>query len=310
MHYLFDKRLCVSILKYYLSGVYHLRVNLHSLLTNTEMELPMKNYQLRVLKTSMEANCPRTLEQSVRRLCEKEGFEQYKIDKRCVSTDGGNYLGILYEIDVKGRTKDEDKELHLFAKHIIKGDSLKILSLSNVYATEIFAYKELSKIFIELQEEANVPLEERFKMIKVYEESNPETIIMENIAKRGFTQYYRMEVPPLDFFEISVKQLARFHGLSFVLREKHPIFFSEKIKSLKNPFIFDANWIEMMTNIKKASLNHVDEKFKGKLEEAYESLLYKYGQYCDDDNLNVCLRHGDYRPCNILIKIHVSIHLS
>ncbi|CAG4946481.1 unnamed protein product [Parnassius apollo] len=85
----------------------------------------------------------------------------------------------------------------------------------------------------ELQIEAEVPLHERFRVVQSYSESSTEAIILKNVAKEGFATFYRMDVMPLKFAELAVQQLARFHGLSFVIQQKRPEYFERKIKTLK-----------------------------------------------------------------------------
>ncbi|XP_075979082.1 uncharacterized protein LOC142978494 [Anticarsia gemmatalis] len=269
-----------------------------------QVELYPENYQLGEKKVSPENTAPSKLDQAIKKIAEKEGFIKYKVDKKCVSTNGGNYLGELYEIDVKGKTKDGEKTLHIFVKNAIDADgSFKILSVSNVYNTENFAYKDLAKVFEELQDEANVPRDERYKMVKVYDETFADAIIMENVTKKGFTTYHRMDVMSLKFVQLAIQHLARFHGLSFVLKEKRPEYFNKKIKSLKYPVTFGEDWKIMAKSMKDSIMCHVDDKYADRIEKLYENVADKFAYNFNDESVQVCLCHGDYRPNNIMTKI-------
>lgn len=269
-----------------------------------QVEILPENYTTGVQRIPPVDNFPSKIDQLIKCIIEKEDFIQYKINKRCLSTNGGNYLGELYEIDVKGTTTASDKELNLFIKTKIDNqDSLKILSIANAYENEIFTYKELSKIFEELQQEANVPSEEQFKMVKIYEETQKDTIIMENLSKKGFTTYHRMDVPPLKFIELCVKNLARFHGLSFVIKEKRPEYFNANLKTMKNPANINEDYEEFIKGTSKSVLKKFDKELKEKLEQIYKKIFEKYSNYCKDDNIKMCLCHGDYRSNNIMTKI-------
>lgn len=225
------------------------------------------NYHIEENKASASNHYPTKLDQSIRQIVEKEGYIKYKVDKRCVSTNGGNYLALLYEIDVTGRTKDGDKEINIFVKHAIDIESFQLLSVSQVYQSELFIYKNLSKMFTAIQENANVPSEEIYKMVKVYDESNTDAIIMENLTKKGFTTYHRMDEMPLQFIEISIKYLAKFHALSFVLKETEPEYFNNKIKPLNHPIAYGAtsgDINDLVKTSKDAVMSSIDEDLKEK----------------------------------------------
>ena len=271
-----------------------------------QVEICTENYQL-----GNKYICPKEisnkLDRSIDKIIEKTGFTKCNIEKKPVCTNGGNYLGLLYEIDIKGKTKDGDKELNIFVKSVIPGESdLQIISIENVYKTELFIYKELSKIFEELQDEAKIPIGERFKMVKSYDESGTEMIIMENVSKQGFTTGHRMDVPSLKFAEMAIEELAKFHAFAFVLKEKRPEFFEKQIKTRKNPYNTGKQWREFVQSMTKIAMNNISEDIKGRMEKFSEGIAEKFGKYYDDEATKRCLCHGDYRPNNILIKMIVS----
>ncbi|XP_075979131.1 uncharacterized protein LOC142978538 [Anticarsia gemmatalis] len=269
-----------------------------------QVELCPEKYQLGDAKVTPENKAPSKLDVAIKKIIENEGYITYKVNKNCLSTKGGNYLGVLYAIDVKGKTKDEEKETNIFVKEAMdEEEALKIVSVADVYKTENFAYKELGKIFEELQEEVNVPIEERYKMVKVYNESYDDAIIMENVTYKGFITYHRTELMSLKFLEMSVKHLARFHALSFVLEKRKPDYFNEKIKTLKYPIIFKEEWNILVKTMKDLSVNNIDEEYKDRLEKVFESVGERFEHNVTDESIQVCLCHGDYRPNNIMTKI-------
>lgn len=269
-----------------------------------QVESLPENYTTEVQITPPLHNIAPEIDHAINRIIEKKGFTNFKINKRCISTNGGNYLGDLYEVNVVGSTTAGEKELNLFIKKVsINQDYIKVLSVSNAYKTEVFAYKELLNIFEELQEEANIPSEERYKIVKAYEETDKNAIIMENVAKKGFTTYHRMDVPSLKFMEMCILNLARFHGLSFVIKEKRPEYFNKNIKSLKYPYIFEEDMKNLIKDVTACVTKVIDEDLKEKVEQLYKNLVEKYDDYCNDETIQVCLCHGDYRPNNIMMKI-------
>ncbi|KAJ8713719.1 hypothetical protein PYW07_014089 [Mythimna separata] len=268
-----------------------------------QMEMCTKNYELENKYISPK-DISHKLDQSIDNIIEKAGFIKYNIEKKSVCTNGGNYLGLLYEIDIKGKTKAGDKELNLFVKSVIPGESdLQIINVSDIYKIELFTYKELAKIFEELQEEAKVPEDERFKMVKSYDASNREVIIMENVSKKGFITGHRMDVVSLKFAEMAMKELAKFHAFSFVLKKTHPDFFENHIKTIKMPYHCGEQFHEFVDSITKIAMNNINEDVKARVEKFCEGIANKFERHYNDDKVKHCLCHGDYRPNNILMKI-------
>uniref|UniRef100_A0A2A4K7V6 CHK kinase-like domain-containing protein n=1 Tax=Heliothis virescens TaxID=7102 RepID=A0A2A4K7V6_HELVI len=262
-----------------------------------------------IYPTEKKYICPNkvanNLDKSINSIIAKSGFIKYDVEKIPLSTNGGNYLGLLHEINIKGETKEGFKELNIFVKSIIPGESdFQILSVSDVYQIEVFAYKEFLKIIDELQEEAQVPLEERYKIVKCYDESNSEYVIMENIAKKGFTTGHRCDVVSLKFAELAMQELAKFHAFSFVLQEKRPEFFEQKIKTLKTPYSFCEQFYQMAVSTSKMTMNNIDdEDAKARLGKFCEGMVERYEKHFTDETKKICLCHGDYRPNNILMNM-------
>nr|XP_021189340.2 uncharacterized protein LOC110375526 [Helicoverpa armigera]XP_049706403.1 uncharacterized protein LOC126053452 isoform X1 [Helicoverpa armigera] len=244
------------------------------------------------------------LDKSINSIIAKSGFTKYDVEKIPLSTNGGNYLGLLHEINIKGETKEGFKELNIFVKCIIPGESdFQILSVTDVYQIEVFAYKEFLKIIDELQEEAQVPKEERYKMVKCYDESNSEFVIMENIAKKGFITGHRCDVVSLKFAELAMQELAKFHAFSFVLQEKRPDFFEQKIKPLKTPYTFCEQFNQFTRSTVKMTMDNIDdEDTKARVGKFCEGIVERYEKHFTDETIRRCLCHGDYRPNNILMK--------
>ncbi|CAH2039244.1 unnamed protein product, partial [Iphiclides podalirius] len=245
---------------------------------------------------------PDGLKSTLENIAEKEGYATYDITNRTISV-GGSYMAVLYVADIKGKVNNKEEETSLFIKHAITQDNVKIMNVSEIYWKELFVYGELSKIFEELENEAVIPPDKRYKLVKFYKESNTDAIILQNLAKEGYSTVYRMGVMPLKFAELSVQQLARFHALSFVIEQKRPEYFKRKIKSLKTSQIFNDDFNKYCENTFKLSVSGLDERRKRMLEGKFPEYLELYKQYIASDEGKIkCLCHGDYRMNNILMK--------
>ncbi|KAJ8715886.1 hypothetical protein PYW08_013171 [Mythimna loreyi] len=242
------------------------------------------------------------LQQCVKSVIKKEKYVSYNISKKVFTPDGGSFFGILCEVDIEGETATDKKETNIFMKIITPEIQMTVISLPEAYKNELFVYKELSLIYSKLQNEVKVPIEEKYKFVESYEESNPNVIILENMSKKDFKTNFRKDVITLQYAEMAIAEMAKFHALSFILETKQPKYFERKIKTIKATFSFDEDWDGFVQNMCQFTLNYLDEDSQRKLEDFIPSFTEKYRKYSEGSMGKRCLRHGDYRPNNILVK--------
>ncbi|XP_013188551.2 uncharacterized protein LOC106133389 [Amyelois transitella] len=215
----------------------------------------------------------------IKDIVKREGFTNFKITVKVIPTDGGNYLARLFEINIYGTTKSGFNNLDIFVKHIVPDEMITIISITDAYKKEVYAYTELLKIYDKLQTDAKVPHKERFKIVKSYEESSSEFIILENMNKNGYSTLNRLEPISYDFARLSVEQMAKFHALSFVLQREQPEYYDRKIKCQKHCFTFDDEWNKFIENFIQISMQCLDDEMKHKVEKIIPVVLKKYPEY-------------------------------
>ncbi|XP_052741898.1 uncharacterized protein LOC112056624 [Bicyclus anynana] len=89
-------------------------------------------------------------------------------------------MGQLYEIDVRGRTREGDKEIHMFLKHVIPGEAIKsLLSVDISYSNEVFFYNKLCDIYNRLQENANNQVVIKRFFFNFQGENNQEVVVID-----------------------------------------------------------------------------------------------------------------------------------
>ncbi|CAG9561481.1 unnamed protein product [Danaus chrysippus] len=242
------------------------------------------------------------LQKSIQVVINNLGYVEYEADVKKISTDGNNFLGELFEIDVFGRTSDGIETTHIFLKRIIRNEDFRVYSIPEVYKKEAFVYNELSNIYNELQNKVTIPMNEKFKFIKNYG-TNDEAIILENVSKQGFKTMERMDIMTKDFAELSIKQLAKFHGLSLALEWYDRDYFNEKVKTIKQSFIYDDYWNEFVKRMYDLSTSKLELKIKKRTDEFFLNSLQKYPKYMNGINSDIkCLCHGDYKMNNVLFR--------
>lgn len=247
------------------------------------------------------------VEDALLRIVKKEGYKEYSVLTRAISTVGGNYFGSLFEVDIKGTTEDGEKEINIFVKGIVPGDHFTVLSVSEMFTMELFIYNELFVLINDMQNEANVPESERYNVVKSYQESMHEAILLENVAKKGFKTGFRMDPISLKFAELSIKQLAKLHALSFVLEIKYPKFYQRKIKTVNCPFKFNDDLKALLTNSAEKISECLDNEPRKRFNEYVPKLWHNVSHYLFDAKYKRTIVHGDFRANNILMKESVSI---
>ncbi|XP_072947685.1 uncharacterized protein [Epargyreus clarus] len=259
-----------------------------------------------ICKDSTEINntCsdfPTLLQETIRDIARDEGYINYILNKK-TSTNEGNFIGVLYEADIIGETAEGEKETSLFIKKSITFDKITLGSVPELYAREVFIYNDLSSVFSRLQQEANVPEQERYKVLKSYK-CNNEMIIMENLAKRGYKTYHRTQVVSKKFAELSIKELAKFHALSFVIKEKIPRYFEGKIRTIKSPYNLTSDWRGLIYKVCDVTAKVLTGEVKTKIENYAPRLCHLFKNFLQVVIPTTgCLCHGDYKMINILVK--------
>jgi hypothetical protein len=238
----------------------------------------------------------------------KAQFISHSIEVKIIPPDGGSFMGVLREVTIRGKAKSGYKELHLFIKTIIPDVKLSIYSITEAYRKEAFAYTELFKVFEEIQQEFKVPIAERFQTAKGYDETDMDSIIMENLLTKGFKMCNRMEKVTLKFAELALQQLAKFHGLSIVIQEKRGNYFKERVKTLRLPFSYgQPSWNEFIDNVSNLGKSCLEPEVRKRVEKYWPTTYEKYKYFATDPQSMRCLVHGDYRTNNIMVKMDVSM---
>lgn len=92
------------------------------------MEVKIDNH-LKIL--NLNENSDSFVQQYLKNLIQNEEYTFYSVDKKLFS--GGNFFGLIYEVNIKGETEKESKEKNLIVKIIPPDEQMTMLSLSDAY---------------------------------------------------------------------------------------------------------------------------------------------------------------------------------
>lgn len=269
---------------------------------------------------------PQFLVPILNRIVEKEGFVEFKTDVGSGSNIGDNFAGELLRVVVSGRQKQKngleiDAKLNLLCKMAPANAQRRKEFMTNVlFEREAFFYNELAPAFIRFQQEKGLPDADQFKAFpKCYEavhdpENEIYVIIMQDLRPEGFAMWPKEKPIPTPYCRLFVRELAKFHAISFAMKDQQPDEFKEyeKFNDLIQVFIELPNKMEFFSNCYKRAIEALeDEKHKEIMKDITENIP-RYMASClgkkAADRFGV-LSHGDCWNNNLLFRTNKEVRL-
>lgn len=164
-----------------------------------------------------------------------------------------------------------------------------------------------------LQDELLVPNKEKLRFAKYYDsivELEKEIIVLEDLKADGYILYNRQKSFDRQHLEIVMKTLARFHAMSFVLKQKKPALFEQLVQNVSKVMEYGENIDSLLNIAKKACIGLIESaEIKQKVEENLSDFMVKFRGFLDYKNTEpynvIC--HGDCWINNFMFKYEVSI---
>lgn len=235
------------------------------------------------------------------------------------TVNGDNYLAVITLIDINTSTAEgKPAKLHWIAKSAYKNKQFREnINVSFIFSQEIYVYTQILPAFEYLQRKRN--LAQIFKPYPQFLASSLqnmcETVIMENLKAHRYVMKSRRE--PLDYnhTKFVITHYAKFHALSFALRDQYPEKFQELAGNMKSNFFSEANTDEMQTAMAATCTRALkcfteDNKKELKLLNYLEKHAYDVITYSSNGDVagnHAVFIHGDSWINNMLFKYEVSI---
>ncbi|XP_023936550.2 uncharacterized protein LOC112044812 isoform X1 [Bicyclus anynana] len=252
------------------------------------------------------ADAEKTLRDLLDQVLDDRGYRPREIEVKAIETGGANYTSVLFVINVSSPDRDD---LKLFAKVACVGDSMRgVMHADWLYATERLVYKQLVRIYQEIEEDQQVATEHRYVFPKFYgcnAEFGKETVVMEDLVANGYETFDRFKSIDWDYASVCMENLAKFHALSFAFEKYRPETFKEMTSNMafeigntqEEP---DENTIAMFTNIIENAVSVVKEEYKERVRNLAQThvLWDKFNKPIGKPVIS----HGDYRMSNMLFR--------
>lgn len=261
----------------------------------------------------------------VAKTAEAEGFVDYKIETTAGSKHGDNFLGVMTAITVAGmRTVDgvaKADALYLICKAPPTSEIRKKNWKSRcVFEREIYVYTKLLPAFVRFQREKGLSEADSFLSFpKVYacEVSDADDmyiLIMEDLTVKNFRMWPKHEMITLDHELVVLRELAKFHAISFAMQDQRPSEFAEfkKLTDVIFDVIINGSLKKHFDQtVDRAALAMESPKNRRVMENFRKSYTKSMEQLLLGDTEFAVIRHGDPWNNNFLFSYaddQVSLH--
>lgn len=161
-------------------------------------------------------------------------FIEFSLKTESASKHGDNFQGVLLAVTIDGTqqiggelvTNQLDLVCKVAPEDIVRRANFRT---KLVFDREILAYTKVLPALVEFQREKGVGEANSFLAFpKVYGfDVNAYIIVMENLRMQNYLVRSKKEVIPLDHALLLMKELGKFHGISFALKDQRPNEFDE-----------------------------------------------------------------------------------
>lgn len=177
-------------------------------------------------------------EEICRNTLKEQGFTNCVVKVETVGKRGDNYIANVKRLIAQESGVNDGLPLKVIAKLAPTIEQVReMIGTDDAFKNEILVYTELLAKYDELQHEAKIPDKEKFKHPICYGsnvEAPHETIILEDLCETGYVLLNRFVSMTDEEVKMAVKDLAKFHALSYVLKVNNKKMHDDMKVRLKN----------------------------------------------------------------------------
>ncbi|CAL7943961.1 unnamed protein product [Xylocopa violacea] len=246
-------------------------------------------------------------EELLRNSLSDDTIEILRIEHRCLSEKGLNFLSELYDVSIIYKSKKNTKTECSFDV-IIKTEPIDNMSLFFLREQNLFTF-ELTYTRDVLPRIATL-VNCQFGPHLFHGSLQPPALIMENLKKKGYILKNRQKGLPFEHCRLVIERLAKMHAGSVAVIEEEP----ELVEFFKTGGMRKEANVEFLALLTKSSLRQMSEQIQQwpyewcasvakKLVKLGTTMKERFSNVydCDADEIRV-LNHGDCWVNNMLFK--------
>ncbi|XP_068623132.1 uncharacterized protein [Battus philenor] len=227
-----------------------------------------------------------------------------------VGKKGDNYGAYVKRIKVE---QEDGNEFKMIAKIAPANMILREQRpVNDFFANETLIYNELLPMFRKLQENFGVPDNDKFKFPICYgtlDEPINEIILLEDLEPYNYVMLNKTEPLSDEIVKTVLKNLANFHSLSYVLRNKEPQVFDKFMGTLVNASVNPKTMAQTQMFFEHA-LNDLKsifdkDRYKNTIDYVMQHLVKTWMKLvsADKGSKYSVIQHGDLWTNNIMFQM-------
>lgn len=272
----------------------------------------------------MSSALPEYLVPILDRIAIREGLIDASTEVETGSNIGDNFTSRLLRVVIMGYRQQGDgnkveSKLHLLCK--LAPENVKRredFQGELAFERESYFYNKLAPQFVQFQAEKGLPEEDQFKSFpKCYEVySDPENgvyvIIIEDLRPKKFAMWPKEKPMPASYLTATLRELAKFHAISFALKDQRPEVFAEhkQLVDITEAFMSSENMRSMFRQSYQRVIDVLEaDEHKAILRDIQENCK-EYFQACQTEvasNRFGVVIHGDFWNNNILFRTNAVV---
>lgn len=205
---------------------------------NFSIDIQLKKKKLLSVLVKMSV-LPGYVNKLVAKIAVEAGFSEYSIETKPGSNQNDGFAASLTCVIISGQRQQFDgsgatDELHLMCKLLPENSTRrKDLLVDELFEREALMYNKILPMFAAFQKEKGLKESECFVSYpKCYAAiadpiNNEFVIIMDDLRRKGFVMWDIREAPPVQHLELVMAELAKFHAISFALKDQRPDAYNE-----------------------------------------------------------------------------------
>ncbi|KPJ17456.1 hypothetical protein RR48_03866 [Papilio machaon] len=246
----------------------------------------------------------------ISKVLNEQGYKGTDVNIQNVGKKGDNYGSRVKRIEV---TFEDGKEFKMIIK-IAPEDSIirDQINANDLFKNEITIFNKLLPKLREIQVKYGVPDEDIFKYPICYgtnDELSNEIILLEDLKMRNFEMLDKTTPLSNQAVKLILKDLANFHSLSFVLRNKEPELLKNFMDTLVNAMINEKTiaqtqmFFEYTLNDLKTIFDN--DRYKNVITDVTQYLIKGWMKLMNTDagSKYSVIQHGDLWTNNIMFQM-------